>query len=138
MGIIAIVPVLAFFGMLGPRIDRVSAQSQALHLEVEYPARLRQQDREALLARVGNRSDRTLDRVDVTFGQRYLSAFAGVSFEPSANGAHTVSLSSLKPGESRLVVVELGAERYGRHRGRVAALHGTQEAAVELHTLTLP
>lgn len=138
MSIVAIVPVLASFGLLGPKIDRVSAQSQALDLEVEYPAVLRQNDRRALTARVGNRSDQVLEHVDVAFGHRYLSAFTGVSFVPSAGNAYTVRLSSLRPGESRLVVVEFEAERYGRHRGRIAALHGAQEAAVELRTLTLP
>jgi hypothetical protein len=136
---IALIPVLALAGVFGPELGHARRASGALQLDVRYPSLTRHQLRETLEARVANLSGETLPHVTLTFDPSYISGFSGVSFVPPADRAYAVELRNLQPRESRLVTVELEAERYGWHRGQIAAFDRSGHVlAAMISTLTFP
>jgi hypothetical protein len=139
MCVIALIPVLAVVGVFGPELGHARHTSGALQLDVRYPSLTRHQLRETLEARVANLSGETLPHITLTFDPSYIIGFSSVSFVPPADRAYAVELRDLQPRESRLVTVELEAERYGWHRGQVAASDGTGHVlAAMISTLTFP
>jgi hypothetical protein len=68
---------------------------------------------------VTNRSTRPIDTITVRLDSSYALRFSTVVFTPAAERAFEVPLTDVAPGETRLVVMEIQGERYGRHRGRL-------------------
>lgn len=87
---------------------------------------------------VRNISGRRLDAVRVAFDTGYVTRFSSVRFEPAPRIAYTVLLIGVEPGEARLVAVELSGERYGRHRGRIAAATASDTVVARVSTLVFP
>ena len=138
MILIAIVPLLALLGAFGPRVARAHAASAVLDVEVRHPARYRRGMIETLEARVSNRTRAPMPRVTLAFDDAYLDAFALPTATPEFARPYVVELSDIAPGETRTVVVDLEADRPGRHRGRAVAVHSRDSVAVALTTLVLP
>ncbi|HSJ63368.1 MAG TPA: hypothetical protein VK922_05600 [Gemmatimonadaceae bacterium] len=139
LGVIVLVPVLAVLGVFGERARAGAAASGAIAVQIEFPSRARFRALDVITATVANRSDGVIDTVTVRIDTAYALRFSAVTFTPPATAAYGVKLTSLGPGESRLVVVELRGERYGRHRG---ALHvestSGDTVAIAVHTWTFP
>jgi hypothetical protein len=138
MLLIATIPVATLLGFMGPRVDRVSSNDKSVRLEVQYPSRMHHQAYEKLTARVVNQSEVSLPQIQLRLTEDYVLAFSEVSFAPPVERAYMVRLLDVQPGESRLVTVEIRAQRYGKHRGRVVAVHDGGEVAVDLDTFTYP
>jgi hypothetical protein len=139
LAVIVLVPALAILGVFGERATTGAAASGAIAVQIEFPSRARYRTLEVITATVANRSNGDIDTVTVRIDTAYALRFSAVTFTPPATEAYGVKLTSLGPGESRLVVIELRGERYGHHRG---ALHvestSGDTVAVAVHTWTFP
>jgi hypothetical protein len=135
---LAAVPLLAVFGFFGERRAEVHATSSSIALDVRYPERFRYRQRQSLDIVVRNVSRRAIDTLEVSLDTVYVSRFSSVRIEPSARRTFVVALTDMKPGETRLVLVELWGERYGRHRGRIVAAAGGDTAIVWVNSLVFP
>lgn len=138
MIVIALVPLLAIFGLFGPGTDQVRAGGDAIALEVRYPARYRLGMVQTMQARVSNRSASPMARVTLAVDSAYLKGFTTASPVPDFSRAYAVEMVDLAPGETRMVVLDLVAERPGRFRGQASAVHAGDSVAVRLTTLVLP
>ncbi len=138
MAVIAVVPLLALIGVMGPTMERAEGSAGTLGLEVEYPVRYRLGMVETLEARVTNHSPRPLPSVTLTLDDGYLEGFATISPTPGFDHAYAVELRDLAPGETRSFVVDLEAGRAGRFRGRATAAHERDSVTVPLTTLVFP
>jgi hypothetical protein len=136
--IIAVIPVLAIFGVFGERRKSSEAESSGLRARVEYPTRLRAMSSKPMIVRVENRSSTPLDTVDVVFDPAYMEHFSAVAFIPPPRDAYTVSLLGLRSGETRIVHVDVQGERIGRHDGRIVVRWRGDSIAVALGTTVFP
>jgi hypothetical protein len=139
LAVIVLVPVLALFGVFGERYASTAAEAGAIAVQVEFPSRFRYEMLNSITAAVTNRSGRVIDTVTVRLDSAYALRFSRADFTPSATEAYGVPLTSIAPGESRLVVVTLDAERYGRHRGGLHVESTTGDTIViPIHTSIFP
>jgi hypothetical protein len=139
MAVIALIPVLAVAGVFGERWSRATAHGASLEVGVEFPTRCRYRMLNSVTATVTNRSPRTIDTVTVRLDTAYALRFSTVVFTPAAQEAYSVPLTAIASGETRLVVIELQGERYGRHAGRLRFESTSGDSlSVRLHTLIFP
>lgn len=138
LGAMALIPVLALFHVFGERWERAERTTPAFDVRVEYPTSFRYKMLNAITVQVHNRSGRQLDTVTVALDTGYVSRFSTVIFTPSVDRAYEVPLTRMAAGETRLVSIELQAERYGRHAGDLTVSAGADTAAVRIHTLVWP
>jgi hypothetical protein len=132
------IPILALFGIFGERTAATHVTTSSLDMVVSYPSRLHYRQVQSLQVSIRNLSARVLDTVSVVFDTAYVSRFTGVKFEPPAESPYTVDLTSVKPGESRLVSIELWGQDYGRHRATIVARTGSDSAMVRFTTIVFP
>lgn len=132
------IPVLAVFGVFGEQ--RATATRRGTHLAVslDYPSRIRHGSLDAFSVAVTNQGPVALDTVTVAFDSAYVRRFTEPQFIPAASRAFVVELAGLGAGETRLVHGGLRANLYGRHRGRVAAVHAADTVAVMMSTIVFP
>jgi hypothetical protein len=136
--LLVLMPVLAIFGVFGETRSKVDATGAAVRLEVDYPTRLRDGKWSEVQVRIRNASGDVLDDVTVTFDDAYLRHFARVTFTPVLSLPLAVELNDLQPGETSVVRVEFHGNRPWRGRGRIAATHRGDTAAVLISTFTFP
>lgn len=137
--ILVLIPVLALFGVFGHTRGAARAMTSALELDIQYSTRYRFKEIQPMYVRVRNRSDRTLDTVTVAFDTAYVARFSTVTFRPDISRSFEVELTDLRPGEVRLVAVELQGEMYWRHQGLVSSWHaGGDTASARVSTFIFP
>jgi hypothetical protein len=137
--LLLLVPVLALFGVFGNTRAAVANAGGPLAIDVEYPTRFRFSETQDMYVRVANRSAIPLDTVTVAFDTGYMSGFAAPTFRPDIARAYEVELTHLKPGETRLITVELKGKEYWSREGRIAAWHtGPDTVSVAVSTLIFP
>ncbi len=136
--LLAVIPLLALFGVFGERTAAVEGSSVSLSLSVRYPARFRYRQLEPLDIFVRNRSRHVIDTIEVSLDTAYVTRFASVRITPAPRTAFTVRLTGVQPGEQRLVTAELEGERYGWHRGGIVASTANDSAVVLVRTLVFP
>lgn len=141
--LLAIIPILALFGVFGTTTGEMSTESAELQLHISYPTRFRYKTINSLTVEVRNRSGQALPAVTVNFDKSYLSRFSGVTFTPSVKTVtgevYTLELTDVQPGETRTVDVEIQAEEYGGHSGFISATAGDAEAArATVNTFVFP
>jgi hypothetical protein len=138
LALLALVPLLALLNAFGTSRAEATAASSALELRVEYASRSRYKVFEPLDVFVRNRSQRTLDTVAVSLDTAYIDRFSEVQIEPQPTGVYVVPLTSVRPGETRRVAVELRGNEYGRHRGTIRAAAGADSATARVSTIVYP
>jgi hypothetical protein len=142
IGVVALflVPILALFGTFGESQAQVQGASAELVIRVEYPTRYRYKQIDRVRVEVENASSATLDTVTVAFDSAYVSRFSTLMFIPAAKEPFTVELAPLPPQSTRLIWVELQAERYGWHHGSLRAWRrgSSDTAIVPLRTIIFP
>jgi len=139
MAVIALFPVLAVAGVFGESWNTTTAHGATIVVDVEFPTRYRYKMLNSITATITNRFPRTIDTVTVRLDTAYALRFSTVVFTPSAQDAYSVPLTALASGESRLVVIELQGERYGRHAGRLRVESTSGDTlAVRVHSLIFP
>ncbi|HEX6314538.1 MAG TPA: hypothetical protein VFZ73_06740 [Gemmatimonadaceae bacterium] len=140
MTFLVLIPLLAMFGVFGESQAQAHGASADLELRVDYPTRYRYKQIDRVRVEVQNVSGAQLDTVTVAFDSSYTSRFSTLMFIPAAKEPFSVELTHLAPGSTRLVWVELQAERYGRHRGALRAWRhgGSDTVSVALSTIIFP
>jgi hypothetical protein len=132
------IPILALAGVFGMSRAEVAARDGGLELTVRYVDRLRFGQTYNLEILVTNVGRQAFDTLTVSIDPAYLHGFINATWTPSPTQAHKVDLAGPRPGEGRLIVIALRADRYGRHTGAVAATAGGDTARVVLSTLVFP
>lgn len=138
VGLIMLIPMLAAFKVFGAGSATAADRGAALGMSVEYPPRIRHGSMEVLAVLVTNSGPAPLDTVTVRFDSSYVARFTDPQFVPSPSRAFEVELADVEPGETRRVQLGLRANEYGRHRGRIAAIHAADSASVRVSTVVLP
>jgi hypothetical protein len=137
--ILALIVLLALLGTFGVSRAEARATGPGIAVRVEYPSRIRYKQMQSLRVWVTNTSPTRLDTVEVSFDEEYIGRFSNVSFTPSVTQAYRVPLTAVRPGETRLLDVDLQAERYGANPGRISVTAGGRDTtAVLVSTLVFP
>lgn len=137
--VILAVPVLALAGVFGESWDRVAADGPNVSARIEFPTRFRYKMLNSITASVTNRSARPIDTIVVRLDSSYALRFSTVVFTPAAERAYEAPLTDVPPGETRLMVIEIQGERYGRHTGRlhIESTNG-DTLAIPIQTVIFP
>lgn len=138
LGLIALIPVLAAFEVFGEGTATAAHAGAGLEISAEYPARIRHGTPEEVTVLATNRGPSPRDTVTVRFDSSYVSRFTDPQFVPSTGDAYEVELADVAPGETRIVRLGVRGNEYGRHRGEIAAYHGTDTARVTISTIVFP
>jgi hypothetical protein len=110
-----------------------------VELSADYPTRFRYKQINPIHLLVTNRSAGTIDALTVAFDTAYMARFSAVVITPSPGRAWEVELTGVRPGETRRIHVQLQGERYGRHRGTIAAYFpGSDTVRVPVSTTVFP
>lgn len=137
--ILAIIVLLAMLGVFGDGQAEATGHGPSLGLRVTYPTKFRYKETAPLRVWVTNTSSSRIDTITVAFDDHYLNQFSNVAIIPSASEAYRVPLTGVEPGETRLVNVDLQAERYGSHSGTVSASAGQPgRTGVRISTFVFP
>ena len=133
-----IMPVLlAAFGVFGESWDTANTSSTAVSVAVRWPTRFRYKQLNEVRVWVENRTPGVLDSVTIALDTAYASRFSTVTAIPDFDDAYSLSLVAVRPGERRLAIIELQAERYGRHEGWLDVVAG-DTARLRLHSFVFP
>lgn len=140
---ILILPVLAVLGVFGESFASIDASGPTLEMSVDYPSRYRYKMTNPVNVTLRNVSGEVLDTVTVSFDADYIDQFSNVTFTPSVDtvtgNEYQVELTDIGPGETRVVTVEIRAERYWRHSGTITASPGSGEPIeVKISTTVFP
>lgn len=132
------IPVLAAFNLFGETRTLAAARGASISVTVDYPSRMRHGSLEVLAVLLTNEAGSPLDTVRVKFDSSYVARFTEPQFLPAESRAFEVELAEIAPGETRRIQVGLRANVYGRHRGRVAAVHPADSVDVMIGTIVFP
>jgi hypothetical protein len=132
------IPILAVLGVFGESQALAHATGGSIDVSVSYPTRFRYRQVQSIHVSVRNHSSTMLDTVSIGFDTAYISRFSSVRFDPAVKTAYTIDLTNFKPGESRLVSVELWGQDYGSHSGDIVARNGGETVMVHLRTFVFP
>lgn len=141
--LIALVPILALFNVFGEAVETTGATGTSLEVSVMYPARYRYKMIDPVQISVHNISSQSIPTVTVRIDRSYLDSFSNVTLTPSAKtiteDAYEVELTDLKAGETRRVVAEIQAEKYGSHEAVIATVpEGAEPVEVSIETFVFP
>ena len=136
--LLAAVPIMSVLGLFGERRSEVNAASRTVAMSIRYPARFRYRQVQPLDIVVRNISGRVIDTIEVSLDTAYISRFSSVRIEPAPRIAFVVTLTDVRPADSRLISAELWGERYGRHHGRISATTRSDTAAATVRTVVFP
>lgn len=120
---LAIVPFVGALGVLGPTVGATSDVSEAIAVRVEYPAVQRFKMRMPLRMLVTNTGREPVRLVEVVLEGEYVAAFSDVAFtlgpDRIENGDYVFVLSGVEPLQTRVITLEMQAQRYGRHEAHL-------------------
>lgn len=138
MAMLAMVPILAMFGVFEPKDERVFAAGASLELALRYPSAARHRSLEQIEAKITNGASVAIPSVTVTFDRNYVDGFSNLSFLPEPQSPYRVELANLRPNETRVITIEAEAEGIGRFRGLVTARAGREVVRVNANTFIFP
>lgn len=124
IALLAVMPLLAALGQLGETWDEATMSGEVLAVSVRWPTRFRYKQLNSITVQVQNVGAATRDTVTVSLDTALANRFSTVRAIPAFARAYEAELTDLRPGESRLVVMELQAEEYGRHAGALTIASG--------------
>lgn len=140
-GILLVLFLIALLGAVGvfsTGRGTTEAQTEGLHLTLDYPSRFRYKQIESLHVTLRNDTGRPLDTGRVHFDASYIDPFSNVTFLPSATEPWVVELTDEHPTETHRIDVHLEADEYGRHEGQIQAESDVDSAGASLHTFVFP
>lgn len=132
------IPLLALFGVFGEHRETVTAESGAVALSVRYPATFRYGMLNAIDVDIRNRGSIIIDTLTISLDTTYVTGFSTVTAVPPFTGSYEIDVMHLMAGESRRVRIELQAERYWSHSGRLTAASRVDTVRVPLTTMVYP
>lgn len=144
--LLALLPVLALLGVLGPSTAQLSAAVPEANLQVElsYPSRLRHKADGEMWVLVRNTGGSDQRGLTLGLDQTYLERFGRVQALPAAqslsDSALRIALPALAAGQSARVRLMLEGDDRGRLPGWIELGNegGTALARLDFHTLVLP
>lgn len=136
--ILILIPLLAMLSVFGETRATAEASDGPVHVEVDYPTRLRTGQRSEIEVRVRNLSAAALTAVTLSFDPDYFARFADVSFMPGPGAPYELELTGLGPGETSVLRIELEGDRAWRSHGRISVHHDGGAAHLPLSTFTFP
>lgn len=142
--VLALLPVLALFGQLGPSTALVTATSEngtsRVELSVEHPWVVRHRGQTELVVDVRNAGTQALEGLRIGIDEAYLGRFAQVEMLPpaqsDASGHVEVAMPPLSAGERATVRVQLEAGNWGEFGGSVRVADAERIALVSLDMST--
>lgn len=135
---LGLLPALALIGVFDESPSQTSVSSRTLHVTARYPTRLRYKTSDTVELRVQNTSNHALPSVLVKFDEDYVTQFSNVTFTPEPQRAYELELADVKPGETRLISMEIEAKEYWRHAGMIRAVAQNDSALLNISTTVLP
>lgn len=140
--IIALIPLLALFGVFGSLQGKEKASSDSLSIEVTYPKRFRYKTIDPFDITVRNNSQDLRSAV-ILIDKKYLSKFSNVTFTPSperiTDTEYVFDLGVIQPGNTRVISGKVQSERYGRFTGTIRArTSATTVAEITVQTISFP
>lgn len=124
MSVVALLPLLAVFGVFGINRATTTATSETLAVRVAHPSVQRFKVRQPLRITVTNTAATALPVIEVALSVPYVFAFSDVALTPSPDhidgDTYVFELSDIAPGETRTIATEMQAQLYWRHRGSVS------------------
>jgi hypothetical protein len=115
--LLAVLPLLAIAGVFGETWRVESASGAGLEVSTRYPDRYRYKQLTSVEVWLTNTSAAVLDTVTVALDTALANRFSTVRALPAFADPYETEVTNVAPGETRLVVIELQSERYGRHEG---------------------
>jgi hypothetical protein len=115
--ILAILPVVAAVGLFGESFTTTRASAGSLEVAVSYPDRLRYWQVNQIEVHVRNVSAAPLDSVRVSIDSAFALRFANLMAQPNFDESFEVAIPQVPPNRTRTVLIEMRADRYGRHSG---------------------
>lgn len=139
--VILMVPLLALLGVFGETTSVTSASSPSITMEVEYPTRFRYKTIDTIDITVHNVSGTEVE-LQVRVPKSYLDAFSNVAVTPQPTRVtsehYIVELGGVQPDATRVVSIEVQAERYGPTSGLISAGPGDEPAEARIETFVFP
>ena len=136
--LILLVVILAAAGAFGERWERARMTGSGIDARVEYPSRFRYKMINSVVIDVRNTSRAAIDTIRVRVDTAYLARFSTLMFVPSAEHVYEIPLVDVRPGETRRATIEIQAEQYGRHEGRLSIAAGPDSISTMLRTTIFP
>lgn len=138
--LIMLVPLIAIFGLFGETFTEVRTSGADLDLRVAYADRYRYKQINTFEIHVTNRTGSGLDTVLVRVDRAFVRRFSTIVTIPTPTIPFEFELTNVRPGEERLVWMEMQGEQYGRHEGSVTAVVAgdTDSVQVQLATTIYP
>lgn len=141
--LILLIPVLALFGVFGEGITSARASQGPIEASIEYPSKMRYKTIDVVDLVITNTSQQTVAGTTVTVDRAYLDGFTSVSFTPDVKTItgeeYVVEVGEIPAGESRVVSIDIQAERYGGYDGDLSiATDGAPLLVFELSTFNYP
>lgn len=137
LAVIALVPIIAGIGLFGESWKQLRAASGALDVAVSYPDRLRYWQVNQIEVQVRNLSAAPLDSVRVSIDSAFGMRFATLASQPAFEEAFQLAIPRIPPHQTRPVVIEIRADRYGRHSGTLT-IAAADTVRVPLSILVFP
>lgn len=123
MSLIALIPLLALLGVFGEVDQRISTTGASFTVQAEYPARTRHRVFETITITITNAAQQAYESATVEVSEDFIASFAEVAFDVEVDRitpeAYVFQLDDFQPGESRIIGVELRADRYWQQNGIV-------------------
>lgn len=132
------IPALALTGLLGERQSSAEATAGPIVAAVRSPDVLRYRTTGTLSLNIRNRTDRRIDTVLVRIDTTWTVGFSKVRAIPGFRRAYEIAITDLGAAGQALVRVEVIAERYGRHEGRLHVFVADDSLQISLATRILP
>ncbi|MCC6453905.1 MAG: hypothetical protein IT328_03075 [Caldilineaceae bacterium] len=141
--LLAILPILALFGIFDSGMATAHAANDELALQVDYISHYRYTMRDTMTVAVTNLSKQAPATINVAFDRDYLAHFSEINFVPAAeqitDEVYVVEVAGMESGETRLVKLELLGEGYWTQEGTISAsLFDGKPVTVTVSTTTYP
>jgi hypothetical protein len=143
IGIMSLLLVAALLGIFGKTTDTVQASSRELTLAVEYGSRIRYGQPQTLQIALTNHSEQPLEGAIIRLERDYLTHFSDIQIIPSdvriTEQSYDILLNAVNAGETRLVMIEMRAERAGMYESAVVIAVGDEtRLTVRFSSVTFP
>jgi hypothetical protein len=119
MSVLALITVLAAFRVFGEVEEIAEASNSQLSMSVHYPSRLRYAQTKQIEILIQNKTPQPLTHLEVIINPEYLRNFTEISFLPPPVQAFNIHINELRPQETYRIQVEVQAEKYGKHLGKI-------------------
>ena len=136
LAVLAVLPVLAGAGVLGESFRTQRLTAGAIDVAVTYSSRLRYWQVNQIEVQVRNTSATALDTVRVSLDSAFALRFANVVSQPGFDSPFEVAVD-IPPRQARVILIEIRADRYGRHSG-LLTISAADTARVPLAITVFP